>query len=115
MTRGRWSNTAHLIAEDLTDAREQWITVFTRDRADLGPAHAGRLAAAEAARYARERSVERAPTAVGAASAHRRRRRTGRRAAPPVRTSDGDLRRPSRAPGSRRCCHQRPDGSACWS
>jgi ATP-dependent exoDNAse (exonuclease V) alpha subunit len=65
MTRGRWSNTAHLIAEDLTDAREQWITVFTRDRADLGPAHAGRLAAAEAARYARQRSVERAPTEVG--------------------------------------------------
>jgi hypothetical protein len=65
MTRGRWSNTAHLIAEDLTDAREQWITVFTRDRADLGPAHAGRLAAAEAAATPRERSVERAPTEVG--------------------------------------------------
>src|SRR4051794_21521049 len=46
MTRGRRANTAHLIAEDLTDARKQWITVFARDRADLGPAHAGRLAPA---------------------------------------------------------------------
>jgi ATP-dependent exoDNAse (exonuclease V) alpha subunit len=51
MTRGRHSNTAHLVAEDLADAREQWIAVFARDRADLGPAHAAELAAREAARY----------------------------------------------------------------
>ena len=71
MTRGRRSNTAHLIAEDLTDAREQWTAVFARDLADLGPAHAATLAAAEAARYAPGRSVERAPR--GAAGAHVRR------------------------------------------
>ena len=40
MTRGRTANTAHLIAADLGQAREQWIAVFARDRADLGPAHA---------------------------------------------------------------------------
>jgi ATP-dependent exoDNAse (exonuclease V) alpha subunit len=52
MTRGRHSNTAHLVAEDLADAREQWIAVFARGRADLGPAHAAELAAREAARCA---------------------------------------------------------------
>ncbi|WP_345529710.1 MobF family relaxase [Nocardioides endophyticus] len=40
MTRGREHNTAHLVAEDLDDARRQWGEVFGRDRADLGPAHA---------------------------------------------------------------------------
>jgi ATP-dependent exoDNAse (exonuclease V) alpha subunit len=40
MTRGRDSNTAHLVAEDLDDAREQWVETFNRDRADLGPHHA---------------------------------------------------------------------------
>src|SRR3712207_3824711 len=52
MTRGRTANTAHLVSTDLPEAREQWIAVFGRDRADLGPAHAAELAAAEAARYA---------------------------------------------------------------
>jgi hypothetical protein len=58
MTRGRTANTAHLIAADLAEAREQWIAVFGRDRADLGPAHAAQLAATEAARYAQPRPVE---------------------------------------------------------
>jgi ATP-dependent exoDNAse (exonuclease V) alpha subunit len=52
MTRGRRSNTAHLIAENLGEAREEWTAVFTRDAADLGPAHAATLAVLEAARYA---------------------------------------------------------------
>ena len=51
MTRGRTANTAHLVASDVNDARDQWIAVFARDRADLGPAHAAALAAAEAARH----------------------------------------------------------------
>jgi conjugative relaxase-like TrwC/TraI family protein len=51
MTRGRTANTAHLIAADSAEAREQWIAVFGRDRADRGPAHAAALAAAEAARH----------------------------------------------------------------
>ncbi|MCW2901107.1 MAG: trwC5, partial [Streptosporangiaceae bacterium] len=58
MTRGREANTAHLVAADLVEAREQWIAVFARDRADLGPAHAAELAAREAARYAEPRPLE---------------------------------------------------------
>src|SRR3954449_6948397 len=57
MTRGRSANTAHLIASDLGQAREQWIAAFGRDRADLGPGHAAALAAA---RYAPARSVAQA-------------------------------------------------------
>jgi hypothetical protein len=52
MTRGRTANTAHLIAANHAEAREQWIATFSRDQADLGPAHAAALAAAQAARYA---------------------------------------------------------------
>ncbi|GGF36363.1 hypothetical protein GCM10011519_07340 [Marmoricola endophyticus] len=50
MTRGRQTNTAHLVAETVDDARAQWVDIFHRDRADLGPSHA-----AEAARDAVER------------------------------------------------------------
>jgi hypothetical protein len=58
MTRGRAANTAHLVASDLSDAREQWIAVFARNGADLGPGHAAELAAAEAARYVRSRPLD---------------------------------------------------------
>jgi exodeoxyribonuclease V alpha subunit len=58
MTRGRTANTAHLIASDPADAREQWIAAFGRNRADLGPGRAAQLAAAEAARYAVPRPLE---------------------------------------------------------
>ncbi|GAB3312784.1 hypothetical protein GCM10027451_25960 [Geodermatophilus aquaeductus] len=58
MTRGRTANTAHLMATDPDQAREQWLAVFARDRADLGPAHAARLAATEAAPYAPPRPLE---------------------------------------------------------
>ena len=58
MTRGRQSNIAHLVAGSVEDARDQWISTFSRDRADLGPAHAAHLAAAEAATYATGRPAE---------------------------------------------------------
>ena len=51
MTRGRHHNTAHLVADTLDDARAQWIEVFSRDRADLGPAHAAQTAAEDIERY----------------------------------------------------------------
>jgi exodeoxyribonuclease V alpha subunit len=51
MTRGRRSNTAHLVAEHLDDAREQWITAFSREWADLGPTAARDAAARAAAGY----------------------------------------------------------------
>ncbi len=57
MTRGRDHNTAHLVADTPQDARNQWIEVFSRDRADLGSAHAARLAAQEAAQYATHRPL----------------------------------------------------------
>ena len=57
MTRGREHNTAHLVADTPQEARDQWIEVFNRDRADLGPAHAARLAAREAAPYATHRPL----------------------------------------------------------
>ncbi|TFV81181.1 TrwC relaxase [Blastococcus sp. CT_GayMR20] len=58
MTRGRTANTAHLVAADADEAREEWVAVFARDGADLGPAHAAEQAAAEAARYAPSRPLE---------------------------------------------------------
>ena len=51
MTRGRHHNTAHLVADTLDDARDQWIEVFNRDRADLGPGHAAQTAAEDIDRY----------------------------------------------------------------
>ncbi|MBA8804178.1 conjugative relaxase-like TrwC/TraI family protein [Nocardioides ginsengisegetis] len=51
MTRGRETNTAHLVAADLEGARSQWIEVIGRDRADLGPAHARRQAIDAIDRY----------------------------------------------------------------
>lgn len=51
MTRGRHCNTAHLVAESVDDARSQWVEVFSRDRADLGPRHAAQRAADDIDRY----------------------------------------------------------------
>lgn len=51
MTRGRDRNVAHLVAETMDDARRQWVEVFSRDRADLGPSHALQLAALAVDRY----------------------------------------------------------------
>src|SRR5699024_1779847 len=35
-TRGREDNTIHIVADDLEDAKAQFITTMTRDRADRG-------------------------------------------------------------------------------
>ncbi len=51
MTRGRSANTAHLVADSVDDAREQWVGVFARDRADLGPTRAATRAAEDLDRY----------------------------------------------------------------
>jgi exodeoxyribonuclease V alpha subunit len=51
MTRGRHSNVAHMVAETVDDARNQWVEVFSRDRADLGPRHAAQRAADDIERY----------------------------------------------------------------
>jgi hypothetical protein len=69
MTRGRRSNTAHLVAESIADARAQWIEVFARDRADLGPAHAARIAADDIDRYGPQARRGRAATGAAALQA----------------------------------------------
>jgi ATP-dependent exoDNAse (exonuclease V) alpha subunit len=51
MTRGRADNTAHLVADTVEDARQQWVETFARDGADLGPAHARRQALEAVDRY----------------------------------------------------------------
>lgn len=43
MTRGRERNVAHIVADSVEDALNQWIAVFGRDRADLGPATLAKL------------------------------------------------------------------------
>ena len=75
MTRGRHGNVAHLVAETVEDARKQWIEVFSRDRADLGPAHA------EAPGHRRHRPL-RPPAAAPARCLNR---------APPSPARDGSL------------------------
>ena len=73
MTRGRESNTAHLVAESVDEARQQWIDTFSRDRADLGPAHARRQAIEAIDRYgpnARRRSTPLPPPRVPATPSH---------------------------------------------
>lgn len=60
MTRGRERNIAHVVAESVDDARQQWVDTFSRDCADLGPAHARRQAIEAIDRYgpaARRRSA----------------------------------------------------------
>ena len=51
MTRGRHSNVAHLVADSVDEARQQWIEVFGRDRADLGPGHAATRVDEDIERY----------------------------------------------------------------
>ena len=58
MTRGRHRNTAHIVAVTTADARAQWINVFNRDRADLGPAHAASRAADDIDRYGPQAAVQ---------------------------------------------------------
>ena len=65
MTRGRAANTAHLVADSIDDARAQWVAVFGRDRADLGPAAAVVTARADLARYGHQPDVPPLRTAPG--------------------------------------------------
>ncbi|MFT4008826.1 MAG: MobF family relaxase [Nocardioidaceae bacterium] len=58
MTRGRDNNIAHIVAEDVDQARVIWDQVMGHDRADLGPAHAAKQAAEEMERYAPQRPID---------------------------------------------------------
>jgi exodeoxyribonuclease V alpha subunit len=52
LTRGRHTNTVHIIAGHLDQAREQWVQAAGRNRGDLGLDQARAAAAAEARDYA---------------------------------------------------------------
>jgi ATP-dependent exoDNAse (exonuclease V) alpha subunit len=52
LTRGRRTNTVHVIAGNLDQAREQWVQAAGRNRADLGLDQARAAATAEARNYA---------------------------------------------------------------
>jgi len=58
MTRGRHQNVAHLVAASIVDAKKRWVEVFSRDRADLGPAHAKRQALDAVDRYGSPRRLQ---------------------------------------------------------
>jgi exodeoxyribonuclease V alpha subunit len=82
MTRGRHNNTAHLVAETREHAEAIWTQVFTRDRADLGVAHARLQAIDDIDRYG--------PTApVRQRAEHPERRRTMPRGRPGQRHDPG--------------------------
>ena len=83
MTRGREQNIAHLVAESVEDARKQWVNVFGRDRADLGPTHARDAAVEAIDRYG--------PTATPSPGA--------RRPTPKRREEDFQYQRPASSPG----------------
>jgi exodeoxyribonuclease V alpha subunit len=75
MTRGSQSNTAHLVAESIDQARQQWVDAFSRDRGDLGPARARRQAIEAIDRYGpagRRRSTPPPPPLPAAAAIHDR-------------------------------------------
>ena len=65
MTRGRTRNVAHLVADSDEDARRQWVEVFSRDRADLGPANAARVAEEDIERYGPRPPARRASLQAG--------------------------------------------------
>jgi len=62
MTRGRTANTVHLVAEDLDDARVQWIDAAGRGRPDLGIAAARQQLSARPANAPHRRRGESPPT-----------------------------------------------------
>ncbi len=86
MTRGRHRNVAHLVAESIDDARSQWVDIFNRDRADLGPGHAAERAADDIDRYGPNAQLLAAAALQAAAL-----RDGPRRPPPPIPTLPADL------------------------
>ncbi|WP_246087091.1 hypothetical protein [Nocardioides humi] len=73
MTRGRHHNVAHLVADSVEDARRQWIDVFNRDRADLGPGHAATRVDEAIDRYGSQAAPSSAAHQAAALAASQRR------------------------------------------
>jgi len=98
LTRGRHSNTVHIVADNPEQARDQWIEAAGRNRADLGLEHA-RYAAINEARNYRQTPTEaveqsNAPAAVPAAPDRARRSRSavGERRIPGTGRADPNRR-----------------------
>lgn len=95
LTRGRHTNTVHIVADTNDQAREQWVEAAGRNRADLGLEHARHAATNEARNY-RQTPTEavgqsEAPAAVPALEEVRR-PAIGRRRLPDVRRPDPNRR-----------------------
>ncbi len=88
MTRGRNGNTAHLVAETVEEARKQWVEVFGRDRADLGPAHAKRQAIEAIDRYGTQKRRRPWPTRAAPTAPGVRRRDRHLRSVTPLAPAD---------------------------
>ena len=56
LTRGRYTNTVHIVAGSVDEAREKWMQAAGRNRADLGLDQARAAATAEAQNYAPDNS-----------------------------------------------------------
>jgi hypothetical protein len=71
LTRGRHSNTIHITADTLDEAREQWVQAAGRNRADLGIDQARAAATAEALNYSPTTRAEAARPQAPAAKGRR--------------------------------------------
>jgi exodeoxyribonuclease V alpha subunit len=94
MTRGRHDDLAHLVAETPEQARTIWEQAFSRDRADLGVAHARLQAIDDIDRYGPNGPTHRRAQAAVKERATRDRRGTQQRQVEPWRTSTVEPSRP---------------------
>ncbi|HZM66305.1 MAG TPA: AAA family ATPase [Nakamurella sp.] len=65
LTRGRCTNTVHIVAGSVDEAREKWVQAAGRNRADLGLDQARAAARNEARNYAAITEPERRPEPAG--------------------------------------------------
>lgn len=96
MTRGRHSNTVHIVADNPEQARDQWIEAAGRNRADLGLEHARHTATNEARNYRQtppeSAAPSQAPSTETVTPQAPQRPATGRRPLPGTRLPDPNRR-----------------------
>lgn len=97
MTRGRHDNVAHIVAEDRDQAREIWEQASSRDRADLGVAHARLQAIDDIARYGPNALAHARAQAVARQEARQQRHEANRREFEQWRTETPEPARRSRS------------------
>lgn len=97
MTRGRHGNVAHIVAEDRDQARAIWEQAFSRDRADLGVAHARLRAIDDIDRYGPNGPAHARDAAAARQRAQQQRQDANRREFERWRTETPGPARPSRS------------------